>query len=972
MTARDLLASLARLGPERDVSGKETFYVQGAERAWVLTKGVVDVFAVMLEDERPIGPRHYLFSASPGIILFGVDLLRYHKRCALLAVGVPGTRVVSFGIADLVETARRSGTLEALARQIEDFSGKVGALFTARERPPFDEFLAVGEEREVPAGRVLGTERGITWVHVIGGKVRLCGFEDLVVEADGTAVPLAPGLWLETLIASHLEVIDSRALLERDPRLKALGNLQAVYVRWIEDRIAAKRAEERERISRRRERDQAILAKALEDLSSVLVGKGRAVPEHDRPLLAALNRIGAALDLDFHLPSEWELSRYGAAPLEAICRRSRIRHRRVALYGDWYRRDNGPLLVFRDKEHGATPVAAVPLSESQYEYFDPVTGATGILTRDVAATLDPFGVMFYPPLPAKPLHVFQLLRHGSRFVSKDLRRVLGLSLAAGALSLALPWATGLLFSDVIPSSERPLLLQVVLALLIASSVQTLFHFVRTIALTRMRARWGETVQAALWDRIASLPPRFFRRFTVGDLVDRAEVVDHLREELSGAGLTAIIGGLMSLMQFILMFYYSRVLALGALGITALFALVTGGLAVGMLRYEREMQRIAGRLSGFLYQVITGIAKIRVAGAEERAFAEWARRFRRERLLRFRAGSYQNIILTVNAGLPILSTILVFLLVRYAALLPEGAWISVGDFIAFNAAMTVFLNSALSLTDTAVNLLNLVPMFERVEPILVTEPEAREDRPDPGRITGSVEMSHVSFRYHPDGPLVLDDVSWSAAPGEFVALVGPSGGGKSTIIRLLLGFEIPETGNIYFDGRDVSAVDVTALRRQIGVVLQNSRLRPGSIFDNIVGSSNLTLDDAWRVAEQAGLKEDIEAMPMGMHTNISEGGTTFSGGQRQRILIARALIHQPRILIFDEATSALDNTTQKVVSDSLDRLNATRIVIAHRLSTIRNADRIYVIEKGRIVQRGNYEELMTEGGLFTDLARRQLA
>ena len=220
--------------------------------------------------------------------------------------------------------------------------------------------------------------------------------------------------------------------------------------------------------------------------------------------------------------------------------------------------------------------------------------------------------------------------------------------------------------------------------------------------------------------------------------------------------------------------------------------------------------------------------------------------------------------------------------------------------------------------------------------------------------------------------MLEDVSLTAEPGEFVAIVGPSGAGKSTVFRLLLGFERPETGTVSYDGQSLGELDARAVRRQLGVVIQNARILAGPIFQNIVGAANLTLDDAWEAARIAGIAEDIERLPMGMHTFISDAAAAFSGGQRQRLLIARAVVARPRVLLFDEATSALDNRTQAAVSSALEQLQATRIVIAHRLSTIQHADRIVVLERGRIVEQGHYDELMESDGLFASLARRQIA
>jgi ATP-binding cassette subfamily C protein len=388
-----------------------------------------------------------------------------------------------------------------------------------------------------------------------------------------------------------------------------------------------------------------------------------------------------------------------------------------------------------------------------------------------------------------------------------------------------------------------------------------------------------------------------------------------------------------------------------------------------VRYGRILGDIEGRISGLVLQLVTGIAKFRVAGAEARAFAVWAENFAQEKALAFSAGQVSNSLTVFSAIFPLLSSITIFAGLIY---FQQGGGLSTGSFLAFNAAFGQFLAAALGLTTTVLSILAIVPIYERAKPILQAQPEVDEAKADPGLLSGDIEVSHLSFRYQPDTPLILDDVSLRIKPGEFVAFVGPSGTGKSTLFRLLLGFEKPEAGSIYFDGKDLAGLDVQAIRKQMGTVLQNGQLMPGDIFSNIVGSAPLTLDDAWEAASVAGLAEDLRQMPMGMHTVIGEGATTFSGGQRQRLMIARAIVNKPRILLFDEATSALDNRTQELVSQSLAGMQATRIVIAHRLSTIINADRIFVLINGKIVQSGTYAELMGQLGPFVELARRQLA
>jgi len=387
-----------------------------------------------------------------------------------------------------------------------------------------------------------------------------------------------------------------------------------------------------------------------------------------------------------------------------------------------------------------------------------------------------------------------------------------------------------------------------------------------------------------------------------------------------------------------------------------------------LKYQRPIMKIQGKIAGMVLQFITGISKLQVAGAEGLAFAVWARAFSEETRLDRKTGAVWIGLNVFNTAYWILTTIVLFGAMAF--------WVesrmSTGAFLAFNAAFGGSIGAVLAMGNALLSLLDAVPIYERAKPILQATPEVDEERADPGELHGKIELSHILFRYHPDTPPVLNDLSFQVNPGEMVALVGPSGAGKSSLFRLLLGFETPEAGSIYYDGIELAGLDVTAVRRQFGVVLQNAKLTPGSIFENIVGSSLLTLEDACEAARQAGLEEDISQMPMGMHTILSEGAGTLSGGQRQRLMIARAIVARPRILLFDEATSALDNHTQGIVSRSLEQLQATRIIIAHRLSTIMNAHRILVIQGGRLVQSGHYQELIQQPGVFADMAKRQLA
>jgi NHLM bacteriocin system ABC transporter ATP-binding protein len=644
-----------------------------------------------------------------------------------------------------------------------------------------------------------------------------------------------------------------------------------------------------------------------------------------------------------------------------------VRYRRVALRGHWWHDTDEPLLAFRSGTR--QPVALLP-GRHGYTVLDPTRSGLVPLTPDFAAALDTFGYQFYAPAPAEPLSGRALVALACARTGRDLWLVALAALAASLLGLVVPVATGRMFSDVIPNANPTDAFTLLGALAAMAIGTTLFEATRALALVKAEGRTSATLQALLVDRLLSLPVPFYRGYSVGDLAQRASAVGRLRTLLSGAATTSLLSGMFSLVYLGLLLYYDVTLALVAVGLLVTVVAGTAACSVAAVRFGRRQQDVAGRIDGLVFQMVSGIAKLRVAAAEGRAFAVWCARFREQKELMLAAGRYRNAVSVINDVLPIVSLAVLVTAVHHR--MANGHDLHTGTFIAFNTAFGAFLASGVALSNTMIGLLEAVPILERAAPILTTPPEVNAARPDPGELSGRIEASHVSFRYGADGPPILEDVSLSVEPGEFVALVGPSGSGKSTLLRLLLGFDSPSTGTVYYDGHDLASVDVSAVRGQIGVVLQSSRLMAGDVFTNIVGSAPLTMDEAWAAAEMAGVADDIRAMPMGMHTLVSDGASTLSGGQRQRLLIARALVRRPRLVFFDEATSALDNRSQEIVSRSLERTNATRLVIAHRLSTIRHADRILVIERGHVVQAGSFDALARQPGLFAQLIARQVA
>ncbi|MBX9594953.1 MAG: NHLP bacteriocin export ABC transporter permease/ATPase subunit, partial [Roseomonas sp.] len=674
--------------------------------------------------------------------------------------------------------------------------------------------------------------------------------------------------------------------------------------------------------------------------------------------IAAALLVAAEAGIPMEAPGE-------ATGLAEALRRAGIRTRQVTLTEAWWQDEPGPLVGVR--RDGAA-VALLPDGPRRMVVQDPLTGERRPIDAAMAAGIEPTATKLYRGLPDGRLTGRDLLAFSRHGLMPDLRRLLVMGVLGGLITLLTPLAISHLFGKVLPRGDTAGVVAVVSGLLLAALGAAVFEAVRGIALLRAESKVDGSLQAAIWDRVLRMPPGFFRAYSIGDLTDRANSISTMRDLLTATATQAMMGGMFSIFSLLLMVYYDWKLALLAIALTTLLGLLTWFLTRRQLPDMRAQLDAQGRVEGLVLQLLAGMAKLRNSGAERRAFGRWAESFSTQQRHSWRARRWQAAQSTLNQVFPPLAAIALFWL---AAPKDGVALLTAAEFGGFHAAFGQFSAAVLALAGSIGSLVGIAPLFERLRPLLDALPETGEVASDPGCLTGGIELRHVTFRYAPDAPPVLDDISIAVRPGEFLAVVGASGSGKSTLIRLLLGFERPEAGGISFDGRDQARMDLGALRRQIGVVLQDGRLMAGSVLDNVVGGADLTQEQAWMALRQAGLEADVRAMPMALQTVVSEDSATLSGGQRQRLLIARALARTPRILIFDEATSALDNRTQAMVNQSLERLHVTRIVVAHRLSTIVNAHSIIVLDRGRIVESGDFKTLLAADGQFAAMARRQM-
>ncbi|MEM8572309.1 MAG: NHLP bacteriocin export ABC transporter permease/ATPase subunit [Pseudomonadota bacterium] len=707
--------------------------------------------------------------------------------------------------------------------------------------------------------------------------------------------------------------------------------------------------------------DLEVVARRLSSISSEAPAglERRAKPD---AILYAVSEISA--HEGFRVAEEFEVED-GASfseALHSLALASGFRYRKATLRDEWWRHEGPPYLV----QHLATAApAAVIWRGGCYQIRDPETDRLTPVTAAIAADLDEAAFQLYAGLP-RETGLKSLLRFSLHGLSRDMRIICAASLLAMSVGAVVPIAMAALVATAVPDGRTDLIQQMAILVAAAAFGVLALGLTRTLLTIRLETLTNMRLQAAIWDRVLRLPSSFFRAYATGDLLRRVLSVDECRQLLTGPIIGALLGGLFSIPSFTVMLIFDWRLAVFG----GLFALAATGLlfllAWRQLRHETAFREEQGRVTAFVLSLIAGIDKLRIAAAEERGLARWSGPFAAQQQSLWQAGRVQvhrTVFLVIISALGTVGMIMV------AGLRSDP--ISVAAFAAFSTAFGQFV-TAISALGLALGTIVLgIPLLRRATPVLSAAVEVEEDAADPGKLSGAVSLNEVSFRYIQDGPLVLDRLSLSVAPGEFVAIVGPSGSGKSTILRLLLGFERPLSGSVFYGTRDLAHVDVRRVRQQIGTVLQSAEIVPGSIYENIAGARVMSDETVMEAARHAAFADDIAGFPMGLETYVSEGGGTLSGGQRQRLMIARALVGDPAIVFLDEATAALDNTTQSVLQENIDALKVTRLVIAHRLSTVRRADRIVVLDQGRIVEQGTYAELLQRNGVFHRLASRQL-
>ncbi|MBQ4381994.1 MAG: ATP-binding cassette domain-containing protein [Oscillospiraceae bacterium] len=717
-----------------------------------------------------------------------------------------------------------------------------------------------------------------------------------------------------------------------------------------------------EQIRLRKRRDSEVFEDSLLEMSSAVLGKRISDALRDKRIVTK-----AAIDdiLKYYHCRPVELPSSVTDPEEQLdyaLRPHGIMRRTVTLQENWYRDTFVPMLGIR-REDGL-PVALLPEKYGGYYWLN-AAGDRVSAGKATVSQLEEEAICFYKPLPQRALDIPDLMAYMKDCLNfYDYVAVILLTVMVTLAGMMLPRITKLLTGFVVESGSSVMLWSTAVFLLCVLISSQLLAASRELAMNRIQIKVALPMEAAMMSRLMSLPTHFFKNFNAGNLASRSGGINRLCLLLLGGVFSLGVTALASLLYINQLFLYAPALGGPAVVVIVLTAAVSILTGLVRMKEDRQLLRCTAEESGISFAIISGIQKIKLAGAEKRAFAKWARSYAAGSRIEYNPPFLLKISSALIMAIPLLGLAVIYYLATEAGVSPSS-------YLAFSAAYGAVTGAFGAFASITASAAQIGPILEMAEPILKAEPEMTAEKEIVTRLSGRIELSRVSFRYRENLPNIIDDLSLSIKAGEYVAIVGRTGCGKSTLMRLLLGFETPQKGEIYYDRKEIRSLDLQSLRRKMGVVIQNGSLFLGDIYSNItVSAPHLSMEDAWAAAETAGIAEDIRSMPMGMRTIIGEGQGGISGGQKQRIMIARAIAPKPKILIFDEATSALDNKTQKQVSQALDNLGCTRIVIAHRLSTIRNCDRILVLEGGRIIEEGTYDALLEKGGFFAELVERQ--
>ena len=974
-TCASLAELAARCGASVPCAGNLPVKLDDPDSVWLIEQGTVDLFLVEFRDGvEQAAPQHLLRRTSGGLVP-GVapDEPGDDKdtTLSLIAKGLPGTLLRRLPASSLSEV-HPAELAEQTDTWLTAMTDTLSRLVSRRPRPTA---LAEPGLTRTLTPCTLSVRRGVVWVSEPSRGASL--YMDMIDQAElagasgpqEAVIPLTRTSWLTLFDKETVSGESTATLAQRGTLLPALASFHAVAfaLERLNRRLAVVDDAnlERARTMSRRTAEEAARQRLFNIHDLPIDGDAGA---EDTALADALHIIGRHQGIDFTIPAR---SGTSDAPigLVDILDASGVRARRVRLRAEdtWWRGDSSAMLAFRAED--GRPVALLPGMFGRYREIDPASKRRVRMTADRAGALEQDAWMFYRPLPSgnvRPADLLGIALHGS---AADLARLVIAGLPGGLIKLAPALALGFVANHAVTGASTGALYAVAATLAGLGLLGALLHLLQSTAMMRLEGRSASQVEAAFWDRLMRLPPGILRRYPAGDLAMSGMTFQNVRDGLQGVVADSLLSVIFLLPVFGVIFFHDATLGIIALVFSLASLLVTVALGLCQIVPYGRMLGATRRVAGRLFQIVGGIAKLRVENAEGSAFAIWAEDYRAQKRAELDLGALEGHSRAFGAALPFLAGGVLLL----AVVTVGDRNVPVGDFLVVYTVFLAFQSAVARLGESFGTVAASLPAFDQMRPLLAAVPETEIGGEPVERLHGDILFDRISFRYDPDGPLILDDVTIHAGPGEFVAVAGESGAGKSTLFRIALGVDRPSAGAVYYDGRDLKHLNLKQVRRKIGAVPQSVRLHPHDLWDNIVAHhEDATTEAVWQAARAAGIEREIKAMPMGMMTMVGSSGSVLSGGESQRITIARSLIGDPRIMLLDEATNWLDNESQAEVMRNLARLTSTRIVIAHRLSTLEQADRIYVMQAGKVVQSGSFKDLMEVDGVFRELVRRQIA
>ncbi len=937
------------------------FDLTNENELWYIQSGAVDLFVTNQQNKK--NPLAHFTRIQQGEFIIGIK-------------DIPAPwKIIARVCSDTVVLKLKKEYFAKTSNQIQQYlSSQIDTLILRITKPYIIETFPKQfhdaqefDETICKAGEYISVTKGVYWVSPQQGDAHFIGDRGFLLK-EKSYLPVTPDSWIVLNHHSRITCHSSFDLIQNNAIWDALEIYMSYIIRLCLISIENQLLYDNIILYDKIENNQKAITQSVSVLSlsfNMNFSHMISYSKSDDPLFVAVQMITSYLNIEIK-PDTYETNYLSQSNrLQNIMAYSKIFFRKVHLSGDWFKLNHGPLLAF--KKTNSSPVAILP--EKDNLLYENQQHIPYRVNNKIAENLLDFAYTVYPQHNAIKMNLMSFTKATMPYYFKDLIMVSIYGLIIAMLALSFPFMTQYIIDNVVTSNEISMLWQIILILLALTLSMTFLELSKRYILLNIETRYDYFLHGAFWERILKLPIKFFKEFTVGEWVSRITSLTEIRTTLSGISIMLLFDAIFSLVSVTVLFYYQSLLAIIVLIALGIFIVISSLLIKKRAKIENKIVLLNAKIFGQISQAFLAITKIRLTGSTHRFFLQWAKEYANLQQL---VNKTQKITRLLRSLIDIMPLFMIFILYfSLGILFNHTASFTIGSFLAFNVTLGQITITLHNLMEELSRISEVMPLYNQSKIFIESMPEIKKDAIDPGKIQGDIELSKVTFRYEDTDNAILQDINITINAGEYVAIVGKSGSGKTTLLRLLLGFDAPSSGRIYYDNKDIANIDLDLLRRQLGVVLQKDDLVPGSIYSNIAGISELTIEQAWQIAELVGLTQDILAMPMQMNTLINMDGSGLSGGQKQRLMIARALARNPKILILDEATRSLDNISQKQVIDTLANMRITRIVVAHRLSTLVKVERIFVLENNKISEVGTYQELIDKKGIFYQLVQKQL-